>query len=102
MALSAGPDPSPGLRGDSFRNSPASGRGDARATLDALLLAAHAAGDVPALAGLYEEAADLARDEGLADAAAFYLTHAYVYALDVGDPRAEEFRARLKAEGREE
>lgn len=102
MALSAGPDPSPGSRGDSFGNSLASGRTDARAELDALLLAAHAAGDVPALAGLYEKAADLARAEGLADAAAFYLTHAYVYALDVGDPQAAEFRARLMAEGREE
>lgn len=67
--------------------------------LDARLLAAHAAGDRATLVALYAEAADQSAD---ADAAGFFLTHAYVWALDLGDPRAETLRARLIAQGREE
>ncbi|QUJ77496.1 hypothetical protein KDD17_05760 [Sulfitobacter albidus] len=67
-------------------------------TLDAALLAAHAAGDRAALIALYTQAADAASG----DAAAFYLTHAMVFALEAGDPRADTLRARLLAEGREE
>ncbi len=67
-------------------------------TLDDQLLAAHAAGDRPALIRLYEQAANAAAD---LDAACFYLTHAMVYALEAGDPHAETLRARLIAEGRE-
>ena len=62
------------------------------------LLAAHAAQDRRALVGLYTEAADSATD---LDAACFFLTHAYVFALELGDPRAHALHARLKAEGRE-
>ena len=66
--------------------------GDAgRAALDAALLRAHAAGDRTALAGLYAEAAGTVAGP----AAAFYLTHAYVHALEAGDPRAEGLRTRL-------
>jgi hypothetical protein len=32
-------------------------------------------------------------------ARAFYLTHAYVFALEAGDPRAAALKARLVAEG---
>jgi hypothetical protein len=60
--------------------------------LDARLLAAHAAGDRGALVTLYTEAADGAPHR---DAAAFYLTHARVYALELGDHRAPELLARL-------
>ena len=49
--------------------------------LDARLLQAHAAGDGAALARLYEEAARQAAD---ADAGAFYLTHAHIFALEGG------------------
>ena len=66
--------------------------------LDARLLAAHAAGDIAALSGLYAEAAAMSRG----DAAGFYLVQAYVFALDAGLPAAAQYRARLKAEGREE
>lgn len=66
--------------------------------LDARLLAAHATGDRVALAVLYEEAADAAGDE---DACGFYLTHAYVYALEAGLPQADRLRERLAAMGRE-
>lgn len=67
-------------------------------TLDARLLAAHAAGDTSALVALYAEAAQQAQDE---DAAAFFLTHAYVYALDVGHPDASALHAQLVAMGRD-
>ncbi len=66
--------------------------------LDTRLLAAHAAGDIAQLVALYTEAADIADDN---DAAAFYLTHAYVFALETGDPEADVLRARLVEAGRE-
>ncbi|MFD3189076.1 hypothetical protein ACFMPD_02235 [Sedimentitalea sp. HM32M-2] len=67
--------------------------------LEARLLAAHARGDRRALVQLYTEAADTAPDP---DAAGFYLTHAYVYALEQGDPAAVSLRARLVSAGREQ
>ena len=69
----------------------------ADATLDAALLAAHAAGHRAELVRLYADAA--ARSAG--EAAAFYLTHAYVFALEAGDPRAPSLRAALVALGAE-
>lgn len=66
--------------------------------LDAQLLAAHAAGDMPALITLYTAAANQTKD---VDAACFYLTHAYVFALECGDTCAPELRARLARHGRE-
>lgn len=67
------------------------------ADLDARLLAAHEADDRHALVALYEEAADTASGS---DARGFYLTHAFVFALDAGDPRAPALKARLRAMGR--
>jgi len=67
--------------------------------LDARLLAAHAAGDRAALVALYEEAAEAAKTP---QAAGFYLTHAYVFALEMNHPDAPRLRERLMAEGREE
>lgn len=67
--------------------------------LDARLLAAHAAGDAGALVSLYSEAAD--RTGIGADAAAFYLTQAYVFALDTGHPDRDRLKARLVAAGRD-
>lgn len=61
------------------------------ATLHAALLDAHARGDGPALVGLYAAAA--AGTEGVARA--FYLTHAYIFALERGDDRAPVLRAAL-------
>ncbi len=66
--------------------------------LDDRLLAAHARGDQSALIALYTEAADMAPSER---AAGSYLTHAYVFALEAGDPRAKALRARLVEMGRE-
>ncbi|MEM6487033.1 MAG: hypothetical protein AAF677_01990 [Pseudomonadota bacterium] len=75
--------------------------------MDAALLAAHAAGDGGRLVALYAEAAERALVEtgdGVdgVEAAAFYLTHAYVFALETGHPMAGPLHARLKALGREE
>ncbi len=67
--------------------------------LDQRLLEAHQLGDLAVLATLYAEAAEQAARE---EAAGFYLTHAYVYALDAGLAQAQGLRARLVAMGREE
>ena len=64
--------------------------------LDARLLAAHAAGDGRALAALYAEAAETAAEA----AAGFFLTQAWIFALEAGDPLAGALRARLAAMGR--
>ncbi|WP_299414550.1 hypothetical protein [uncultured Sulfitobacter sp.] len=66
--------------------------------LHAQMLAAHATGDVDALIGLYTQAADQASD---VDQACFFLTHAHVFALEAGDPRAQTLRAQLVSHGRE-
>lgn len=65
--------------------------------LDQRLLAAHAADDRTALISLYTEASEAAIGD---TARGFYLTHAFVYALEAGDPRAEGLRVRLQAMGR--
>ena len=66
--------------------------------LDDALLAAHEAGDKAALIRLYTQAADEAGD---VDAACFYLTHAYVFALESGAPDAVALHRRLADHGRE-
>jgi len=66
--------------------------------LDERLLAAHARGDRPALVALYCEAAEAARGD---EARYFYLTHAYIHALEDNHPQAPALRARLVAAGRE-
>lgn len=91
------------------RSSPVSGEGTGTraqprdsAALDDALLAAHAAGDEAALVRLYTEAADAAEAAGEIDAACFFLTHAYVFALGCNAPQAGALHARLLAHGREE
>nr|WP_285673079.1 hypothetical protein [Limibaculum sp. NKW23] len=66
------------------------------------MIAAHAAGDTARLVTLYAEAGDSSEAAGDAAAAAFYRTHAYVFALQSGDSRAEELHRWLLREGREE
>ncbi|WP_299731182.1 hypothetical protein [uncultured Tateyamaria sp.] len=66
--------------------------------LDTRLLAAHASGDLHALVTLYQTAADGAETE---DARGFYLTHAHVFALEIGHPDTACLRAALIAMGRE-
>lgn len=65
--------------------------------LNAHLLAAHAAGDTSALVALYTKAADQAPD---VDTACFFLTHAYIFALELAHPDTDALHARLKSHGR--
>jgi len=65
--------------------------------LDARLLAAHASGDKPALVDLYTQAADAAPT---LDAACFYLTHAYIFGLELAHPAVPSLHARLAGHGR--
>lgn len=66
--------------------------------LDDRLLAAHAVNDTRLLARLYAKAATASNDE---NACGFYLTHAYVFALEAGLEDAPSLRAKLIAMGRE-
>ncbi|MGH1424585.1 MAG: hypothetical protein ACRBBU_07630 [Pseudooceanicola sp.] len=65
--------------------------------LNAALLNAHAAGDTAALVALYHRAADIVQG----NEAAFFLTQAYVHALEIDDPRAAQLRHALVSLGRE-
>lgn len=75
---------------------------DTHPALDAEIIRAHMAGDAAALAGLYTRASEAAEAASDPDGAGFFLTHAYVFALEAGLPEADELHARLKREGREE
>lgn len=68
--------------------------------LDKHLLQAHADNDVPALIRLYHEAAERAEQNQDLDAACFYLTHAFVFALEYGAPEADELNRKLYERGR--
>ena len=65
------------------------------------LVHALASGDLTGVIDIYLAAADSREDEGDVDAACFLLTHAWVHALEAGDSRARDIRARLIARGRE-
>ena len=62
------------------------------ASLDAELLAAHAVDDRHTLIRLYTQAAEATND---LDAACFFLTYAYIYALELGVPEAAELHRRI-------
>ncbi len=62
------------------------------------MLVAHAHDDKTALIGLYTRAAEQANS---LDAACFFLTHAYVFALEAGAAAAADLHARLVCHGRE-
>jgi len=66
---------------------------------DQELLTAHAAGDTARLCALYHQAA-LSHDD--VDAACFYATHAYVFALECDHELRSEIHAFLLKHGREE
>jgi hypothetical protein len=68
------------------------------AVLDTAMIAAHEAHDSAALVRLYTQAADTAND---LDASCFFLTHAYVFALEAGAPDARALHSRLVRHGRE-
>lgn len=68
--------------------------------LDKQLLQAHADYDVPALIRLYHEAAKQAEAKQDHEASCFYLTHAFVFALEDGAPEADELNLKLYERGR--
>lgn len=70
--------------------------------IDRALLAAHVANDKAKLVGLYRQAGDMMLASGRVDAGCFFLTHAYIFALDCGAPEAAEIHQTLIAFGREE
>lgn len=71
------------------------------AELDAALLDAHECGEAGELITLYRQAGDLMKAADNVDAACFYYTHAYVYALESGDRAADDLRDILVGYGRE-
>jgi len=68
--------------------------------LDRALIAAHEGSDLTELVRLYTAAGDLAEQESRIDAACFYLTHAFVFALESGAPQADRLNQRLADRGR--
>ena len=64
------------------------------------LLNAHSRGDGALIAKAYLDAADAAEAEGDRDRAGFFLTHAWVFALEAADPLADLCHARLVQDGR--
>ncbi len=70
--------------------------------LHAQLLAAHAVQNRANLVRLYGQAADVAEQANQIEAACFYLTYAYVFALEIGDEQAAKLHKRLLGYGREE
>lgn len=72
----------------------------AMADLDRKLLAAHARGTADELSWLYQQASLLADADGDRERAAFFLTQAWVFALEAGTPLAESLRNRLRDWGR--
>ncbi len=68
-------------------------------TLHERLLAAHASADFAALPRLYRMVADRAEESGDIQRACFFLTQAWVFALEAGSPMAGELEARLVVYG---
>lgn len=71
-----------------------------RDALDHALLAAHAEQNTAELVRLYTIAADQAEARQDIDAASFFLTHAFVFALEDGAPQAVALNQRLAQQGR--
>ena len=69
--------------------------------LDGLLLAAHAQGSHTDLVTLYTRAADTKEAAGDIEATCFFLTQAFIFALESGDDNTADLNARLVAYGRE-
>ncbi len=71
-----------------------------RAALERDLLDAHARGDHGALVHLYTLAAEDREQAQDIDAACFFLTQAFVFALETGAPEADDLNRRLAERGR--
>ncbi len=69
--------------------------------LNAQMLQAHETDDYQALVSLYAQVADQCEEVQDVEATCFYLTQAFIFALDCGDSQAWELNRRLVAYGRE-
>ena len=69
--------------------------------LEAALLEAHGREDHGALVALYGKAGELKEQAGDIDAACFYYTHAYVFALETGDSASQNLLGKLVSHGRD-
>lgn len=79
----------------------ASMESDPERQLEAELLQAHTDNNRAALIDLYTQAADLSEASGQIDATCFFLTHAYVFALESDSPQARQLNKQLVTYGRE-
>lgn len=70
------------------------------AELEARLQAAHVANDQAELVMFYSKAADLAHESGACEKAAFFLTHAWIFALESGHEKSNHLADRLRAMGK--
>lgn len=64
--------------------------------LERPILEGHAEVDLALLAGLYAEASETAEAQGDRSRAAFFLTQAWIIALEAGLPLASQFSQQLK------
>ena len=64
------------------------------------LLKAHGANDRGALVALYTDAADAAKTSQDVEKECFFLTHAWIFALEIGHGATETLHARLVRHGR--
>ena len=69
-------------------------------SLQEALLEAHAADDRLALVSLYLEAANLAAESQGIEKECFFLTHAWVFALETDHELSDDLRVRLEYYGR--
>jgi hypothetical protein len=69
--------------------------------LEAALLAAHERDDKAALVSLYHDAGAIKELMGNINAACFYFTQAYVFALETGDPASASLLGKLVQYGRD-
>lgn len=69
--------------------------------MDAALIEAHRRGDKEALVDLYERAGSDALDIGNIEAGCFYITHAYIFALETGSKATGRLHGLLTRLGRE-
>lgn len=84
-----------------MKNKRANGRELGWRELEAALLQAHNRANGKRLAALYHQAGCLKEKEGDEEGAAFFFTHAYVFALECGDDLARRICGILVRLGRE-
>ena len=69
--------------------------------LDQRLIAANLANDNIELIALYQHAAEISEAKGAVDETCFFLTQAYVFALQEGSPQSRQIKEKLVAHARE-